>query len=93
MGRDGVVCHVGVMTDPTESKLKLYRFLGKVMAICAVLGLVMQFVRIGGIGDGDYGPVSWWALTITFVALGVCGVYFLFGYGHGGTKSDESAKP
>ena len=81
------------MTEPTESKLKLYRFLGTVMTICAVLGLVMQFVRIGGIGDGEYGPVYWWALTITFVALGVCGVYFLFGYGRGGTKSDESTKP
>lgn len=80
------------MTEPTPANRKLYRKLGWVMTICAVLGLVMQMVRIGGIG-GNYGPVYWWALTITFVALGVCGVYFLIGYGRGGAKPDESTKP
>ena len=81
------------MTEPTEANRKLYRKLGWVMTICAVLGLVIQFVRIGGLGEGEYGPVYWWALTITFVALGICGVYFLTGYGRGGTKSYGPTKP
>ena len=80
------------MTERPEANRKLYRKLGWVMTICAVLGLVVQVVRISGIG-GEFGPVYWWVLTITFVALGICGVYFLMGYARGGTKPDEPAKP